>query len=133
MDDGLLLQAVEGLNDSPFSTKGSIWNCLQDLKEEVSQELLAEGPICQADANGAIEDEVAEATAQELNFAHRRQLEAELCAINYAQDRLLAGTYGDCDECGNPIGQARLTVNPYASLCLNCQRINDGDRKFRSL
>ena len=133
MDDGLLLQSVEGLDGSPFSTNGTVWNCLQDLKQEVSQELLAEGPMCQIDANGSIEDEVSEATALEINFAHRRQLEAELSAINNAQDRLLDGTYGKCEECERPIGQARLAVNPYVSLCLECQRIADGDRKFRSL
>ena len=133
MDDGLLLHSVEGLDYSPFSMNGTVWNCLQDLKEEVSQELLAEGPVCQVDANGSIEDEVSEATALEINFSHRRQLETELAAINHAQDRLLDGTYGRCEECQGPIGQARLTVNPYVSLCLSCQRIADGDRKFRSL
>ena len=133
MDDTLLLQSAEGLDDSPFSTNGAVWNCLQDLKEEVSQELLAEGPMCQTDADGLIEDEVSAASAVEINFVHRRQLEAELNAINHAQDRLLDGTYAKCEECEGPIGQARLTVNPYASLCIDCQRISDGDRKFRSL
>jgi RNA polymerase-binding transcription factor DksA len=133
MDDGLLLQAADGLDYSPFSTNGAVWNCLQDLKEEVSQELVSEGPICQADANGSIEDEVSEASALEINFTHRRQLEAELAAINCAQDRLLDGTYGKCEECGMPISQARLTVNPYVSLCLDCQKIADGDKRCRSL
>jgi len=133
MDDGLLLQTADGLDYSPFSTHGAVWNCLQDLKEEVSHELLAEGSMCQADSNGSTEDEVSEATALEINLAYRRQLEAELAAINRAQDRLLDGTYGKCEECEHPIGQARLTVNPYVSLCLNCQRVADGDRKFRRL
>src|SRR5689334_292038 len=131
MDDGLLLEAAEGLDYSPFSTDGAVWNWLQDLKQEVSQKLLAEGPMCQADANGALEDEVSEATTLEINFAHRRQLEAELTEINRAQDRLIDGTYGRCEQCEGPIGQSRLAVNPYVSMCLNCQRVADGDRKFR--
>ena len=133
MDDGLLLQTAEGLDYSPFSSDGAVWNCLQDLKEEVSHELLAEGPMCQADAMGSIEDEVSEATALEINFAHRHQLEDELCSINRAQDRLLDGTYGKCEDCGERIDQARLVINPYVSLCLDCQRTADGDRNFRSL
>ena len=132
MDDGLLLQTVEGLEYLPFSNDGAVWNCLQDLKEEVSQELLSEGPMCQSDANGSLE-EVSEATALEINFAHRHQLEEELCAITRAQDRLIDGTYGKCQECGERIDQARLVVNPYVSLCLDCQRTADGDRNFRSL
>ena len=133
MDDGLLLQTAEGLEYSPFSSDGAVWNCLQDLKEEVSHELLAEGPICQADAMDSIEDEVSEAIALEINFAHRHQLEDELCAINRAQDRLIDGTYGKCEDCGERIDQARLVINPYVSLCLDCQRTADGDRNFRSL
>ena len=130
---GLLLESVEGLDSSPFSTNGAVWNCLQDLKQEISQELFAEGPKCQPDADGAVEDEVSEATAVEINFAHRRQLEAELCAINRAQDRLLEGTYGKCEACGMAISKARLTINPYGSLCLDCQKLADGDKRFRSL
>jgi RNA polymerase-binding transcription factor DksA len=133
MDDGLLLESIEGLDNSPFSANGAVWNCLQDLKEEISQELLGEGSICQADANGAVEDEVSEATALEINFAHRHQLEAELRAINRAQDRLLDGSYGKCEQCGMQITQARLTVNPYVPFCLDCQKVADGDRRFRSL
>ena len=133
MDDGLLQQSLEGLDYSPFSMNGTVWNCLQDLKEEVSHELLAGGPMCQLDTNDSVEDKVSEATALEITFSHRRQLETELAAINRAQDRLLDGTYGICEDCEGPIGQARLTVNPYVSLCLSCQRIADGDRNFRSL
>jgi len=133
MDDGLILQAAEGLDYSPFSNDGAVWNCLQDLKEEVSQELLAEGPMCQVDAKGCVEDEVSEATALEINFAHRHQLEKELAAICRAQDRLLEGTYDRCEDCGERISRARLIVNPYVSLCFDCQRSADGDRKFRSL
>ena len=133
MDDGLLLQSAEGVDYSPFSMNGTVWNCLQDLKEEVSHELLAEGPLCQMEANGSVEDEVSEATALEISLSHRRQLETELAAINHAQDRLLDGTYGKCEACEGPIGQARLIVNPYVSLCLSCQITADGERKFRSL
>ena len=133
MDDGLLLQTVEGLEYLPFSNDGAVWNCLQDLKEEVSQELLSEGPMCQSDANGSLEDEVSEATALEINFAHRHQLEEQLCAITRAQDRLIDGTYGKCEECGERIDQARLVVNPYVTLCRDCQRTADGERNFRSL
>jgi DnaK suppressor protein len=41
-------------------------------------------------------------------------------------DRALAridnGTYGVCENCGNPIGKARLQVFPRATLCMTCKQ-----------
>ena len=134
MDDALLLESAEGLDDSSFmATKGTIWNSLQNLKEEVSQELNAEGPLCRAEPTGSLLDDVLESDALELEWAHRGQLEAQLYAITHAQDRLLDGTYGKCEDCGEQIEQGRLAVNPCASLCLPCQTIVNGERKFPTL
>jgi hypothetical protein len=48
--DGMLLQTVEGLGDAPMvPTGGEIWEWLQGEKEEVAQELLSEGPLCQTE------------------------------------------------------------------------------------
>ena len=134
MDDALLLQSAEGLDESHFmATNGTTWNSLQNLKEEVSQELMAEGPLCQADPTGSLLDDILESDALELEWAHRGQLEAQLYAITHAQDRLLEGTYGTCEDCGDKIERGRLAVNPCASLCLACQTIVDGEQKFRTL
>ncbi|HEV8370216.1 MAG TPA: TraR/DksA C4-type zinc finger protein [Pyrinomonadaceae bacterium] len=134
MDDALLLESAEGLDDSSFmATNGTIWNSLQNLKEEVSQELNVEGPLCQADPTGSLMDDILEADGLEIEWAHRGQLEAQLYAITHAQDRLLEGTYDKCEDCGEKINPGRLAVNPCASLCLACQTIADGERKFRTL
>lgn len=39
-----------------------------------------------------------------------------------ALDRIDAKTYGQCEECGNPIGKARLQVFPRATLCMVCKQ-----------
>lgn len=39
-----------------------------------------------------------------------------------AIDRLDNKTYGRCEECGNPIGKARLQVFPRATLCMSCKQ-----------
>ena len=31
-----------------------------------------------------------------------------------------AGTYGNCESCGQPIGEARLDAMPAARLCISC-------------
>jgi len=135
MDDGLLLQTVEGLGDTTLgtafmATEGGIWNSLQGLKEEVSQDLLYEGSLCQSNQGGLEEIEVGALNARELEWLHRSQLEARLRAITEAQDRLLEGSYGKCVDCGNEIYFGRLVADPAVSLCLDCQRIADGEEPF---
>lgn len=44
----------------------------------------------------------------------RRQVEEAL-------RRLDLGGYGQCEECGDDIGSARLMANPVATLCVHCQ------------
>ena len=41
--------------------------------------------------------------------------------INSALQRLKNGTYGYCEETGDPIGLKRLIARPIASLCLDAQ------------
>lgn len=36
--------------------------------------------------------------------------------------RLDAGTYGNCESCGKPIGAARLEAYPRATLCVACKQ-----------
>jgi RNA polymerase-binding transcription factor DksA len=39
-----------------------------------------------------------------------------------ALDRIDNKTYGNCEECGSPIGKARLQVFPRATLCMICKQ-----------
>ena len=115
--DGMLLQSVEGIGDSPFvGTSGEIWEVLQAEKEEVSRDLLAEEPVTNNDEPSSESD-------CELEWRHRESLEDRLRALNDAQDRLLDGAYGVCQECGAHIGGKRLLADPAAALCLVCQEI----------
>jgi DnaK suppressor protein len=36
--------------------------------------------------------------------------------------RITDGTYGICENCGNPIGKARLQAFPRATLCMTCKQ-----------
>lgn len=45
-----------------------------------------------------------------------------LTDIDIALERMAAGTYGICEECGGPIGEERLEVLPSATTCIKCQR-----------
>lgn len=45
-----------------------------------------------------------------------------LVAINEALDRIDAGEFNVCEDCGKEIGDRRLAVQPWARLCVKCQR-----------
>jgi DnaK suppressor protein len=45
----------------------------------------------------------------------------KLLAIDEALDKILDGTYGECEECGDEIGAGRLKAMPLAKLCISCQ------------
>jgi DnaK suppressor protein len=41
--------------------------------------------------------------------------------LNAALDRIQAGVYGDCIDCGDDIGFERLSAYPTAERCIKCQ------------
>lgn len=45
--------------------------------------------------------------------------------IEFALERLDAGTYQQCEHCGGEIPFARLEAKPSVSLCLQCQEQKD--------
>lgn len=50
--------------------------------------------------------------------------------INEALDRIQEGTYGYCEETGDPIGLARLEARPIATLSLEAQERHEKDEKI---
>lgn len=48
------------------------------------------------------------------------QARRHLSEIAAARGRIVAGTYGVCEGCGQPIGEARLAARPTARTCITC-------------
>ncbi len=61
---------------------------------------------------------------QEISLlANKRDL---LDQTHHALERIASGTYGRCENCGNPIGKLRLIeANPRATLCMPCRQKQD--------
>jgi len=51
-----------------------------------------------------------------LNESERKRLQE----VDEALDRIANGTYGICEECGEPISLKRLEVRPVAKYCVAC-------------
>ena len=46
-----------------------------------------------------------------------------LVGIDEALDRIENGTFGTCARCGKQIAEDRLEALPYATRCIDCQRL----------
>jgi DnaK suppressor protein len=59
---------------------------------------------------------------QEFTLGLLQNQEQALDEISQALERIDKGTFGVCEECGEPIPRARLQAIPYARHCVACAR-----------
>lgn len=93
-------------------------------------ELLAEDELSEADRAPVTLDQesvgrlsrIDAMQMQAMAMAQQRRRQAERAAIDAALDRIAAGEYGYCLQCGEEIAGARLDHNPAAPNCIECAR-----------
>jgi RNA polymerase-binding protein DksA len=76
-------------------------------------------------ATRGVSDRKDEAAEEQLSVVDERGEERdrrELAEVEAALHRFDAGTYGDCESCGEPIVYQRLLAQPAAARCAACQR-----------
>ena len=86
--------------------------------------------------SGSLEDETEEetydnhladsATAtlnREIDYSLEENSEHVLGAVRQALERIENGTFGTCVRCGKQIAEERLEAIPYATRCIDCQRL----------
>jgi len=73
---------------------------------------------------GKREEEASESFELEKRLALEKQIREHLSEVEQALRKFEEGTYGSCDNCGQPIDPARLEALPQASLCLDCKAKN---------
>lgn len=57
---------------------------------------------------------------QAMAQASTRARQRDLVRIELAERRLRDGEYGYCEECGEPIADKRLSIDPMAERCVAC-------------
>jgi len=50
--------------------------------------------------------------------------------IREALDRIEAGDFGECEDCGDQIGEARLKARPVTTLCIECKTEQERQEKI---
>jgi DnaK suppressor protein len=63
---------------------------------------------------------------QSMLQANRGAMQRRRQQVEAALRRIEQGDYGDCAECGEEIGLARLKVKPETALCIQCQTQQEG-------
>jgi DnaK suppressor protein len=51
--------------------------------------------------------------------------------INQALERIEDGTFGICEDCGEPIGAKRLEARPVTTQCIDCKTKSEATEKAR--
>lgn len=90
------------------------------LQRQIRQ--LAASEAAEGGTAGEAGDIAADVAAQETAALLADELAQHLAAVVEAIERLDAGSYGRCIDCGGPIEPERLAVRPSAARCLRCER-----------
>jgi RNA polymerase-binding protein DksA len=72
-------------------------------------------------------DQGTDAQEREKAFMFASREGKYLTYLDRALERIKAGTYGICQECGEPISKARLEAVPTATLCIACKSKKEHD------
>lgn len=77
-------------------------------------------------ADDHIADSATETLMRELDGGLEENAEHLLAEIDVALSRIEDGTYGTCEVCGRAIGDERLHAVPWARLCIDDKRAQEG-------
>jgi RNA polymerase-binding protein DksA len=67
------------------------------------------------------DDEAAAESATSMDIAQVARHAEEIAHLDAALERLASGDYGCCVDCGDDITLERLSANPAAARCCECQ------------
>jgi RNA polymerase-binding transcription factor DksA len=117
-------------NEKPWTAKelatvhAELESDIARLRNEISVAEVDLAGLMSDIGDGAGDDPADAGTAtfereQEISLANNAREVFEQSARALA--RLVDGTYGVCESCGNPIGKNRLLAFPRATLCMTCK------------
>jgi DnaK suppressor protein len=98
------------------------------LREEIRQALAASGEARHRELAGAVHDAADDSVADLLADVDLKSIDRdarELAAVGAALERIRLGQYGACLDCGESIGYARMTAQPTAARCIECEQRHD--------
>ena len=108
------------------------WQQHEDALRKKQNELLdsyerdkAAGNAQPDDGIQDLADKAASAYSKELNFSLSDGERNLLMLIEEAFNRIKEGSFGTCTNCGNTIGEKRLSAVPWTPFCIDCQELQE--------
>jgi DnaK suppressor protein len=114
-------------------------NQFRRLLEDRKREILSEADRAVDSMNQPLEESFADPTDRATLESDRSMLlrirdrERKLLSkIDEAFTRIESGSYGQCEECGDEIGLARLKARPVTTLCITCKSAQEARERLSS-
>lgn len=114
---------------------------LDEIREELERmraDLINKGHLSRSDLRDRDReprDSIDESADERDTSTHLRLKDRErnlLAKINEALINLETDDYGDCENCGEFIGQGRLKARPMATLCIDCKEAEEVEETRRN-
>jgi DnaK suppressor protein len=106
--------------------RGRIWNAIEYLHQENPGNMEDElGEVGGRGADNHLGDMASVTFDRELDQGLEEGAQQTLAQIDRALAKIDDGTYGTCERCGKPIAEERLRARPWATLCIDDQRLAD--------
>lgn len=122
-------EAMTAINKQHIATlkltmEAELARLLNETKDEMNPALRPSF----ADVSGEVTDHGDESIAESVVDLDNAMIGLHLQKVNdlyAALDRIQAGVYGICGDCGEPVSVERLTAYPTAKRCINCQTLHE--------
>jgi DnaK suppressor protein len=112
--------------DLLLERRAAVANALENLHKENARSLEDEtGELVSGSADQHMADTATETVEREIGNTLEEHDERLLVAIDAALGRIEDGTYGKCVNCGAQIPVERLEAMPWATLCIDCKRLEE--------
>ena len=102
---------------------------IHDLRKDIRRELMQSEEARHREAAdlllGDTGDQAVAHLVADLDAAAIDRDVRELRSVEAARERLQAGNYGVCGDCGNPVPWPRLLAQPDAERCVPCAARHD--------
>jgi DnaK suppressor protein len=98
---------------------------LREIKEKVKS-----GTEATMKEIGDMYDQASEERDRELDLLLGDRERGKLLQIDEAFARLREGTYGICEECGEPINPKRMRIVPFTRTCVDCQTDKEHEERI---
>lgn len=110
----------------PESPHAKLVDELRARREELDRELTRLTKPPEPGASIGFGKRIGEGTSEAIErlstTATARSIATSLADVDRALEKVEAGTYGACDDCGTTIPAERLEARPTTALCVTCSQ-----------